>query len=141
MVARRPTKSLSSSQVGLKYGFRSGLEEKLAETLTAKGMGFTFEERVIPYEKPATKHRYTPDFVLDNGIIIETKGRFLVADRMKHLLVKAQHPELDIRFVFSNSKTKISKGSKTSYADWCEKHGYLYADKTVPEAWLRETPK
>ena len=57
---------------------------------------------------------YTPDFELPNGIIIESKGRFVAADRKKHLLVQKQHPELDIRFVFSNSKAKISKGSKTT---------------------------
>ena len=46
---------------------------------------------------------------------------------------------LDIMFVFSNSKGKISKGSKTSYADWCDKHGYSYADKLIPEEWIKET--
>ena len=54
------------------------------------------------------------------------------------ILVKQQHPELDIRFVFSNSRQKISKQSKTTYGMWCEKHGFLYADKTVPQEWLNE---
>ena len=53
--------------------------------------------------------------------------------------MKAQHPGRDIRFVFSNSRAKISKASKTTYAMWAEKHGFKYADKLVPEAWLRET--
>ena len=142
--AKRPTKSrttskpLSSKQVGLKYGFRSGLEESIAEDLTSKGVGFSFEELVIPYIKPEKPAKYTPDFVLENGIIIESKGRFLTEDRQKHLLVQKQHPEFDIRFVFSNSKTKISKRSKTTYADWCDKHGFKYADKEIPDAWLKE---
>ena len=134
----RTSKSLSSKQVGLKYGFRSGLEEAIAVDLTSKGVGFTFEELVIPYVKPAKPAKYTPDFVLSNGIIIESKGRFLTEDRQKHILVKTQHPEYDIRFVFSNSKTKISKRSKTTYADWCIKNGFLYADKEIPDAWLKE---
>lgn len=124
--------------MGLKYGFRSGLEEAIAEKLTSKGVGFTFEELVISYTKPAKASKYTPDFVLENGIIIESKGRFLTEDRQKHILVKAQNPEYDIRFVFSNSKTKISKRSKTTYADWCVKNGFLYADKDIPDAWLKE---
>lgn len=33
--------------------------------------------------------------------------------------------------------TKISKGSKTSYADFCNKNGFLYADKEIPDEWLR----
>jgi hypothetical protein len=84
---------------------------------------------------------YTPDFLLPNGIIIETKGMFTVADRRKHTLIKKQHPELDIRFVFENSKRRISKASKTTYAAWCEKHGFLYADKLVPDAWIQEEKK
>lgn len=136
--SRRTSKPLSTRQVGLKYGFRSGLEESIAEELTSKGVGFSFEELVIPYVKPEKPAKYTPDFVLENGIIIESKGRFLTEDRQKHLLVQKQHPEFDIRFVFSNSRTKISKRSKTTYADWCQKHGFLYADKEIPDAWLKE---
>jgi hypothetical protein len=52
--------------------------------------------------------------------------------------VKKQHPELDIRFVFTSSKNKISKASKTSYADWCDKNGYKYADKFIPDEWFNE---
>lgn len=139
--ATRTSKKASPKEVGLKHGFRSGLEEEIAADLTSKGVGFSFEELKIPYETPATPHKYTPDFVLDNGIIIESKGRFMPDDRKKHLLVKKQHPEHDIRFVFSNSKSKISKTSKTTYASWCEKHGFLYADKLIPTAWLQEPRK
>ena len=135
---KQQTSKSTQKQIGLKYGFRSGLEESIANKLTSKGVGFVFEELVINYTKPEKPARYTPDFVLENGIIIESKGRFLTEDRQKHILVKAQHPEHDIRFVFSNSKTKISKRSATTYGMWCEKHGFLYADKDIPDAWLKE---
>jgi hypothetical protein len=128
----------TSKEVGLKYGFRSGLEEDIAKKLTLKGVGFLFEERVINYTKPSRVSKYTPDFELPNGIIIESKGRFITADRQKHLLVKAQHPDLDIRFVFSNSRARISKRSTTTYGMWCEKYGFLYADKEIPDAWIKE---
>lgn len=137
MVTRRK-KPLSSSEVGLKYGFRSGLEEKVAQYLTSKGVVFSFETLKIPYVKPETKHTYMPDFILDNGIIIETKGRWLLDDRKKHLLIRKQHPNLDIRILFQNANAKISKGSKTSYADFCDKHGIQYANREIPEAWLKE---
>lgn len=117
-------------------GYRSGLEEKIAKQLEAKGVKVEYETTKIKYVVPESLHTYTPDFVLPNNIIVETKGRFVAADRKKHLFVKKDHPELDIRFVFSNSKTKISKGSKTSYADWCEKNGFQYADKEIPDTWL-----
>ena len=137
MVTRRK-KPLSPNEVGMKYGFRSGLEEKVAEFLTSKGVKFTFETLKIPYVKPETKHIYTPDFILDNGIIIETKGRWLLDDRKKHLLIRKQRPDLDIRILFQNANAKISKGSKTSYADFCEKHGIPYAHREIPVAWLKE---
>ena len=137
MVTRRK-KPLSTSEVSLKYGFRSGLEEKVAEYLTSKGVGFSFETLKIPYVKPETKHIYTPDFILDNGIIIETKGRWLLDDRKKHILIRKQHPNLDIRILFQNANAKIRKGSKTSYADFCEKHGIPYAHREIPVAWLKE---
>lgn len=123
---------------GLKHGYRSGLEDKVSKQLQESGVSFEYETLKIQYEVNETR-RYTPDFILPNGIIIETKGRFVAADRKKHLLVQQQHPALDIRFVFSNSRAKLSKGAKSTYGEWCEKHGFLYADKEIPQGWLNET--
>jgi len=127
-----------SNARGIKHGYRSGLEDRISEQLKSLGVPFKYEEFKIKYEVNEIR-TYTPDFELPNGIIVESKGRFVAADRKKHLLVQRQFPKLDIRFVFSNSKGKISKGSKTSYADWCDKHGYIYADKLIPEEWIKET--
>lgn len=131
-------RNLTAKQVAAKYGFRSGLEERIAEQLDKAGVEYTYEKLKLNYVKPASKHVYTPDFVLSNGIIIETKGRFLLADRQKHILVKRHNPTLDIRFVFSNSNARISKASTTTYAQWCIKNGFKYADKTIPEEWMNE---
>lgn len=120
-----------------KLGFRSGLEEKVAKQLTEAGVAYEYETTKIKYVVPESVHKYTPDFLLPNGVVVETKGRFTLSDRKKHLLIQKQRPDLDIRFVFSNSKTKISKGSKTSYADWCDKNNFIFADKEIPEEWLR----
>ena len=117
-------------------GYRSMLEVCIAEDLESKGITFEYESLKIPYLKPESS--YLADFELHNGIIIESKGMFVSTDRAKHLLIKKQHPELDIRFVFSNSSGKLYKGSKSTYASWCEKHGFLYSDKLVPECWLNE---
>ena len=131
-------RNLTAKQVAAKYGFRSGLEERIAEQLDKAGVEYTYEKLKLDYVKPASRHVYTPDFVLANGIIIETKGRFLLADRQKHILVKRHNPTLDIRFVFSNSNARISKASTTTYAQWCIKNGFKYADKTIPEEWMDE---
>jgi hypothetical protein len=122
-------------------GHRSGLEDHIAAQIQTTEKKEAYEQYTIPYTVPASTHAYTPDFVLANGIIIEAKGIFDTQDRQKHLLIKKQYPHLDIRFVFSNPRQKINKGSKTTYAAWCEKHGYTYAARLIPHAWFQEPPK
>lgn len=131
-------KKTSSKQRSLQHGYRSGLEVKVADQIESNGFSVVYEDPQsrITYQKKAST--YTPDFILANGIIIETKGRFLGSDRTKHLLIQKQHPEKDIRFVFSNSRQKLSKGSKTTYAEWCEKKGFKWADAFIPDEWFNE---
>lgn len=134
-MARR-TPSIRSR--ALAAGYRSGLEEKVQSELVKAGVDAEYECFRIPYVVPESDHYYTPDFLLPNGIVIETKGRFAIEDRQKHLLLQKQYPDLDLRFVFTNSAGKIRKGSKTTYAMWCERYGFEYADKLVPLNWLKE---
>lgn len=129
-------KRVTKRQAARMKGYRSGLEEDVDSTLKNAGIDGEYEQHKIEYVQPATKHKYTPDFRLPNGIFVETKGRFVTADRKKHLLIKDQHPELDIRFLFQNANNRLSKKSKTTYAQWCQKHGFLYAEKVIPAEWL-----
>ena len=124
----------------IKYGYRSGLEHKVSEYLDLLKYEYEYESIKIEWED-LTYRTYTPDFILKNGLIIETKGRFLTADRRKHLTIKKQHPKLDIRFVFTNSRNKLTKGAKSTYAEWCIKHGFRYYDRIIPEDWLKEKGK
>ena len=135
--------SKSTRQRAIVAGYRSGLEQKVAKQLDDLGIIYLYEPptKKVQYTKPESYHKYTPDFVLGNGIIVETKGRFLADDRAKHLLIKAQHPRLDIRFVFTRADASIGRGSKTTCADWCRKYGFQYAEKLIPEEWIREHPK
>lgn len=129
----------------LKATYRSGLEKENAEILHQHGVEFTYEGLKLRYTIPERRAVYTPDFPLGK-FIVETKGIWNAADRKKHLLIRRQYPELDIRFVFTNSKAKISKNSTTTYADICEGRGrgpfkgvtWKYADKKIPIEWLKE---
>ena len=123
-------------QQAIKNGYRSGLEDVISKDLKDRGVDFGYETVKINWKLVENK-TYTPDFILHNGIIIESKGRFVPDDRKKHLKVREQNPDLDIRFVFSNSRNKIRKGSKTTYAMWCEKNNFLYADKRIPDEWIK----
>ena len=117
--------------------YRSGLEVEAAAYLKDRQKIVAYEKLKIEWED--LKYRtYTPDFELDNGIIIETKGIFSAADRRKHLEVQRQHPKLDIRFVFSNARSKLYKGAKSRYCDWCDKYGFQWSHRVIPEEWLEE---
>lgn len=131
-----------TSRIKLESGFRSKFEERIAKQLEDEGIAFGYEQEKFGYVVPARKATYTPDFFLPNGIIIEGKGRFKTADeRQKLILVKEAHPELDIRLLFQNAKLPIYKGSKTTYADWAESHGFKWADKRIPQEWIKEAKR
>ena len=118
--------------------YRSGLEEKIQTQLAEAKIKAQYEPGRIPYTvAPKT---YTPDFILPNGIVIETKGYFLPADRTKHLAIKAQYPNIDLRFIFQNPKQRLNKTSRTTYEAWCIQHGFIYAAKWIPQTWLDEPP-
>ena len=89
-------KKLSKEAIAKRYGFKSGLEEKIANELTDKKVNFGYEEEKIIYTIPESLHKYTPDFKIkkseDRILYIETKGRWGTADRKKLKLVKEQHP-------------------------------------------------
>ena|SRR5689334_8393590 len=116
--------------------FEQRLWKQLRPTKRAK-----YEPWSIEYEVSETR-KYWPDFVLVTKkglhIFIEGKGKFSATDRKKMLLVKAQHRLCDIRFVFYRAKAKIRKGSKTTHAMWAEKHGFPWADKSIPKEWINE---
>ena len=99
------------SKQARKYGYRSGLEYKLSLYLKKNKCDYSYESIKIEWEDLAYRS-YTPDFILYNGIIIETKGRFLAADRRKHLAIpedwlkekgKDEHPK---RIKFTGRKLK-----------------------------------
>ena len=130
-------------QISEKVKLKSGLEEAIHSFLLSKDVLFSYETLRISFDQPTQKKSYTPDFPIEKSFIVETKGNFNSADRKKHKLIKAQHPEYDIRFVFSNARTRIGKKSKTTYAKWCELFGFKYhciqsTKKKFPDNWLLE---
>lgn len=130
------------NQVAIKHGFRSGLEDTVNDMLKENGKSFSYESEKISYIQPETKHNYTPDFVLNkidgSKMYVETKGRWVKTDRLKFDLIFDQYPGIDIRFVFQNPNAKLYKGSKTTYAQYCDKKGWLWAKKGIPDDWLKE---
>lgn len=118
--------------------FRSTFESTVAKDLDKAKVAYQYEGRILPYLVPEIPKKYIVDFELPNGILIECKGYFTLADRKKMLWVIASNPDKDIRMLFQNAKVRISKGSKITYAKWCERNGIQWAEGTVPKSWLKE---
>ena len=114
--------------------FRSKLEERVATLLEQLGISYEYETEKLSY---TIEHNSTPDFVLPHYVYLETKGYWDPADRRKVLAVKRDNPDIDLRMVFQSPYNKISKGSKTTYAQWCEKHDIPWTHfHDIPLDWL-----
>ena len=122
------------------YKYKSRFERRFASDLKQRRIVFDYEKHKFSYQ-PKIK-TYTPDFYMPEfDLFVETKGFFNVADRVKHLLIKEQHPDVDIRFVFMNPFTKINRKSSTTYASWCEEHGFQYAEERIPKEWIKASSR
>ena len=123
---RKPKKKTSK--------YKSGLEEQVAKLLDCLGVSYEYESCKVPY---TIQHHYHPDFILPNHVHLEAKGYWSAPDRRKIAAVKKDNPELDLRMVFQAPFNKISKGSKTTYAKWCDKHDIPWtAYHEIPMDWL-----
>ena len=130
----------------LKHGYRSGLEQVVAEAIKSSEYDLNYETETLKYIVPERHAKYTPDFVFTkkNGelMYIETKGRWTGADRLKMKHVLASNPGIDIRIVFQTPSQKISKGSKTTYEMYAYKLGIAHvARRDIPTEWLAECVK
>jgi hypothetical protein len=118
-------------------GYKSKFEHKFAMAMKEAGIDFKYEPDSFPYMQ---RHSYSPDWKL-GGFYIETKGYFTGRDRTKHLLIRQQFPDLDIRFVFMNANVRLHKKSLTTYGDWCDKHCFKWAQREIPDEWIEEARK
>jgi len=135
-----------------KSGLRSGFEERIAKELDDAKVKYTYETKSFTYVEPLRKNlahcgacgstdlrrtgRYTPDFVLRSGLIIEAKGRFTAGDRRKMKAMKKQHPDVKIVMLFMRDNA-LSRKSKTFYSDWCMENDYDFSIGTLKQEWLK----
>lgn len=117
------------------HNFRSKFEETIWEAAKRLRRRLKYEPHYISY---VIKGAYLPDFQLPNGIYIEAKGYLDAAACRKMKAVKASNPHLDIRFVFQNANGKRNKRAKLRNWEWAEKHGFKWAEGTIPLAWWKE---
>lgn len=123
-------------------GYRSKFELDVSKWFAENNVEVEYEPCKIQYTVPESQHSYTPDFkVKSTGTVyLEAKGYFSAADRKKMLHVIKSNPDITFRMILQNSSMKISKRSKTSYADWCDKNKIEWVDwkdKTKLKRWCK----
>lgn len=120
---------------------RSKLELKFEEIIKEFDVAYDYEVTKIPYTIPESNHNYTVDWTFINGLLVETKGYLSDhKERYKYVLLKQQHPDLDLRFVFDNPN-KLCGGTKMTHAKWAEKYNFPYCsirDIETIKSWIKE---
>lgn len=128
---------MSKKTTGEEPKFRSQFEADMWHSAKRSRKSLEHEPHYIPY---VIKGNYLPDFILPNGIIVEAKGYLDAAACRKMKAVKASNPTLDIRFVFQKASGKRNKRAKLTNWQWAERHGFPWAEGTIPLAWWKEKP-
>lgn len=109
--------------------YRSRFEAAVAKRLKESGRVFRYEPEQLRYEhKNGSSHFYKPDFVLEDGSIVEAKGELTKADREKLVAVKQQHPGRFISFVFQDGGKTVQRGGKKTYREWAVEQGFGVLD-------------
>ena len=118
---------------------RSKLEDEVEQALLDRGLSPKYEPDKFDY----TLHRqYCPDFKIgeDINVYIEVKGWWPSSERMKFLSVIRNNPELRIFVALQRPNQRLSKQSKTTLAQWCQKQGINWSPIPIPpdfiDQWL-----
>jgi Phage endonuclease I len=120
---------------------RSRLEDKVDNILTTLGVPYEYEVTKLAYTVPESHHTYTVDWTVVNNKLWESKGYLSdYSERRKYILIKEQHPDLDLRFIFDNPN-KLCGGTKMTHAAWANKYGFKWCgikDVDTIKEWVNE---
>jgi hypothetical protein len=115
---------------------RSYEERIVQEALAGLSLPFQYECKKLDY---VLRKKYTPDFSVD-GVHVEVKGWWPPEDRAKLKAVRLGNPDDVLVVILVRPETKISKTSKTTYAEWCDKWGISWVpfnkDPDVIRQWV-----
>lgn len=116
-------------------------EERVIADLDERGVSYQYEPDKMAYY---VERHYIPDLAV-GSMIVELKGYFRQDSQRKMKAIKAQYPDLDIRFVFQKASSTIQgakkrkDGSKMTCAEWADRQGFVWAEETIPKEWLDES--
>ena len=115
-------------------------EARVIANLDERGVPYKYEPEKLAY---FVERHYIPDLVI-NSMVVELKGYFRQDSQRKMKAIKAQYPDLDIRFVFQKASATIQgakkrkDGTKMTCAEWADRQGFVWAEGTIPEEWLSD---
>lgn len=138
--------------------YRTEFEAITAEQLLSRNVSFDYEPARLRYQdKDGRKRIVMLDFHLKpqsndphGGMFVEAKSLLKHEHLARYEKLKAQRPDLDIRFVFEEPDKIITHyrvddgegGSMSvSYSEWCDMNGFKWNGDTIPTAWLKELKK
>jgi hypothetical protein len=119
--------------------FRSSAEAEVAADLTQRGVAWEYESERVFYAIPYT---YVTDFTLPEEvtvtgepIYVECKGWLRPEDKRKLLAIRTDNPGMDLRVLLYRGQDK--QGTPTKDAKWCNRNGFKWAHRRVPDSWLK----
>lgn len=116
--------------------FKSKFESEVYKKLKRHYKICKYEPDKFDYIQPVIHRKYIPDFKMGRNLYIEAKGKLDLATRKKMIWFRDSNPHITIIFLFMNANNKITKRSKTTYAMWAEKNGFLWLD--YKQDWIKE---
>lgn len=133
--------------------YRSNFEFNIARSLKERGIDFKYETESYEVwrsvyqpkcmecgsDNVISRHTYTPDFFLPNGIVIETKGKVTPQVRTNLLEIKDAMAfyDIDWRIVFMRDNWLTKKKIKR-LSDWAKDNNIKYSVGRIPDEWLKE---
>lgn len=143
---RRRKARKSSRHIIIYAGQKMKSKEEVwfAQRCDESGIPWLYESEKFQWAPPFRK--YTPDFSFSKKaggkMHIENKGYLRTQDITKMRNVRKQHPDLDIRFVFSKADKPLGPvrkdGTRQTHGGWAAANGYPYAEKFLPDEWIEE---
>lgn len=112
---------------------RSQLETDVEQALINQGYSPQYETERFSY---VLHKKYTPDFKV-GSVYIEVKGWWPPSERSKFLAVILSNPGLPIFVALQRPNLTLNKRSRTTYAEWCIKHGIAWSPIPIPPSFMQ----
>jgi len=135
-ITKKKRNSRMAKEFAKKAGMRSMGECRCAADMTKRKIPYKYEAITMTYQHEPQK--YTPDFILKNGKVLEYKGKMTNETRKKLLSIKRCNPGTCLCLIFEKPNNKIRKGSKTTYGQWAERNGFPWSEHYCKKEWVKE---